>query len=120
MNQKCLNVAYMGEDGKNRHLAELLSLYNSNNLTTKISEGIEKVTTEFNDKLTERRDTLANNMPIVWNFKLKKTNVNIYNIEEGNDAFNNSLIQCDIGFFYIDGDKPISTEFKNQILLVIY
>ncbi len=60
-------------------------------------------------------------MPIVWNFKLKTTNVNIYSIEEGvNDAFNNSLIQCDIGFFYIDGDQPMTTEFKNQILLLIY
>ena len=118
MNQKCLNVAYMGENGKDSFLAELLSLYNSNNLTTKICEGIEKVTTEFNEKLTARRDTLANDMPIVWNFKLKTTNVNIYSIEEGiNDAFNNSLIQCDIGFFYIDGDQPMTTEFKNQILL---
>lgn len=118
MNQKCLNVAYMGEDGKNNFLAELLSLYNSNNLTTKIGEGIEKVTEEFNYKLTERRDTLANEMPIVWNFKLKTTNVNIYSIEEGIDgAFNNSLIQCDIGFFYVDGEQPMSAEFKNQILL---
>lgn len=118
MNQKCLNVAYMGEDSKNGFLAELLGLYNSNNLTTKLSEGIETITSEFNEKLLARKATIDNNMPIIWNFKMKTTNVNIYSIEpEINDAFNNSLIQCDIGLFYIDGDNSINTELKNQILL---
>ncbi len=111
MNQKCLNVAYMGDDSKNGFLAELLGL-NSNNLTTKLSEGIETVTSEFNEKLLERKATIDNNMPIIWNFKMKTTNVNIYSIESKiNDAFNNSLIQCDIGLFYINGDNSINTEF---------
>ena len=69
MNQKVLKRCLYGF-GKNKLFSGTIKS-NSNNLTTKISEGIEKVTTEFNDKLTERRDTLANNMPIVWNFKLK-------------------------------------------------
>lgn len=114
----CLNVAYIGGENRNSFLARLLGLYNSNNLTTKISEGDEKITEELENILNERKKTIDNDMPIIWNFKMKGRNVNIYSIEPRiNDVFNNSLIQCEIGLFYIDSETSVGNELKNQILL---
>lgn len=124
MNQKCINVAYMGENGKNAFLAKLLGLYNSNNLNIKYCMGVkeEDVITDFNNILESRKSTIDNNMPMIWNFKMDKKDINIYSIgDEINDIFNNALMQCNVGLFYInyktDGKNSIETNLKNQILL---
>ena len=124
MNQECVNVAYMGENGKNAFLAKLLGLYNSNNLNTKYHMGAkeEDIVNDFSNILEDRKSTIDNNMPIIWNFKMDKRNINIYSIDdEINDIFNNALVQCNVGLFYIkyktSGKNKLDIGLKNQILL---
>ena len=124
MNQSFVNVACMGENGKNSFIAKLLGLYNSNNLNAKYckEEGWDKVIECYESALNSRKETIDNNMPIIWNLKLDKKQINIYSIEnEINDTFNNSLVHCKLGLFYINyknnNKTSLETEFKNQILL---
>lgn len=124
MNQSFVNVACMGENGKNSFIAKLLGLYNSNNLNVKYckEEGWDKVIECFESALNTRKETIDNNMPIIWNLKLDKKQINIYSIEnEVNDTFNNSLVHCKLGLFYINyknnNKTSLEAEFKNQILL---
>ena len=124
MNQSFVNVACMGENGKNSFIAKLLGLYNSNNLNVKYckEEGWDKVIECYESALNSRKETIDNNMPIIWNLKLDKKQINIYSIEnEINDTFNNSLVHCKLGLFYINyknnNKTSLETEFKNQILL---
>lgn len=124
MNQSFVNVACMGENGKNSFIAKLLGLYNSNNLNVKYckEEGWDKVIECYESALNSRKETIDNNMPIIWNLKLDKKQINIYSIEnEVNDTFNNSLVHCKLGLFYINyknnNKTSLEAEFKNQILL---
>ena len=124
MNQSFVNVACMGENGKNSFIAKLLCLYNSNNLSVKYSKecGWDKVIENYEYNLNSRKEEIDNKMPVIWNFKLDKKQVNLYSIEgEINDTFNNALVQCNVGLFYInyktDSKTSLEAEFKNQILL---
>ena len=124
MNQSFVNVACMGENGKNSFIAKLLGLYNSNNLNVKYckEEGWDKVIECYESALNSRKETIDNNMPIIWNLRLDKKQINIYSIEnEVNDTFNNSLVHCKLGLFYINyknnNKTSLEAEFKNQILL---
>ena len=124
MNQSFVNVACMGENGKNSFIAKLLCLYNSNNLSVKYSKecGWDKVIENYEYKLNSRKEEIDNKMPVIWNFKLDKKQVNLYSIEkEINDTFNNALVQCNVGLFYINykanSKTCLEAKFKNQILL---
>lgn len=124
MNQSFVNVACMGENGKNSFIAKLLGLYNSNNLSIKYCEerGWDEVIENYEAVHNSRKETIDNNLPIIWNFKLDNKKVNLYSIEnEVNDTFNNALVHCNVGLFYINYEtnnkNSLELKFKNQILL---